>query len=178
MTLISRKVTSRTPDYTRRTYDYAIRTKPRNLGLNHVIEIDQWESRTVATNIRASGHLNQLIRGLTSLNTLTSSGFTKLDSSWRTCGSGKFVNQNKLVADYYSSKAGLTELSKVLPITKKWLWCYCLIIWVTLSYSLSRCDNKNCELTLDNYNKTCAFEIYYKPLLLTPDVCSNLCHVL
>jgi len=40
-TIIPKKVTSWTPDHTTRTYNYAIRTKPRNPVCNHVIEIDQ-----------------------------------------------------------------------------------------------------------------------------------------
>jgi len=60
-TIIPRKMTSRTPDHTTHTYDYAIRTKPRNLVGNHVIEIDQWKYSNTGISMGISTQWNQLI---------------------------------------------------------------------------------------------------------------------
>jgi len=100
MAPIPRKVTSR-------THDYANRTKPRNPVRNHVIEIDLWRYSKKRINMGVSTqlihliswayqsqHLNQKWRYLSGI------GWIKEYIVGELVGSGKFVNQNILVAGY------------------------------------------------------------------------------
>jgi len=110
MIFTPRKVTSRTPDCARRTRSMRDRKNPET-GIN------QWKYTIKLIYTCVTAQFNRAV-GLPSFSPKPVVGVSnwnkpngRIDSD-ELVGSGKFVNQNTLVASYYSRTVRLTESPK------------------------------------------------------------------